>query len=280
MAIEAPELTVSIEKPGAWARRLTITVPADRIAREKRQAVERLSKRLRVPGFRAGKVPAAVMEKKYGAAIEQETVEKVIGDAYRATLKSEGLEPMAVASLAVLVGTSENVEAVRTMAELAGRFDLESTSRSAARFDPDDLVALNRTLLHDMPFADVRDRLAAMGVFGDQAAPFWLAVPGNVDRLGDAVEWWRVLRQGPGGVAELSEEDRQFVRDAFELLPPEPWDRDVWRTWTAEVKERSGRKGKALFAPLRLALTGLPSGPELADLMTLLGREEMLARRP
>jgi len=195
-------------------------------------------------------------------------------------LREQGLEPMAVASLAVLVGTSENVEAVATMAELAEHFDLASTSKSPARFDPDDLVALNRTLLRDMPFAEVRDRLVAMNVFGVQAEPFWLAVRGNLDRLGDAVAWWRILRKGPESRPELSDDDRQFVREAFELLPPEPWDRDVWKDWTSQVKERSGRKGKALFAPLRLALTGLPSGPELADLMTLLGREGTLARRP
>ena len=70
------------------------------------------------------------------------------------------------------------------------------------------------------------------------------------------------------------------MRDAFDLLPEEPWDRDTWKAWTERVKEATGRKGKALFMPLRLALTGLPSGPELADLLPLLGREGTLARRP
>ena len=79
---------------------------------------------------------------------------------------------------------------------------------------------------------------------------------------------------------DFSEKDREFVREAFDLLPPEPWDRGIWKTWTDEVKEESGRKGKTLFAPLRLALTGLASGPELADLLPLLGREGTLARRP
>lgn len=99
MAIEAPELTVSVEKPGAWSRRLTITVPADRIAREKKDAVQRLSKRVKLPGFRQGHVPAAVMEKRYGPAIEQEAVEKVIGDAYREALQSEGLQPITQGSV-------------------------------------------------------------------------------------------------------------------------------------------------------------------------------------
>lgn len=94
MATEAPEYTVNVEKPAAWARRLTITVPAERIAREKKSAVERLSKRVKLPGFRLGRVPAAVMERKFGPAIEQEAVEKVIGDVYRQALESEGLQPI------------------------------------------------------------------------------------------------------------------------------------------------------------------------------------------
>jgi glutamyl-tRNA synthetase len=197
-----------------------------------------------------------------------------------ASLREDGLEPMAVASLAVLVGTSENVTAVPTMAELAERFDLASTSKSASKFDPEDLVALNRTLLHHMPFSEARDRLVALDIFGDQAEPFWNAVRGNVDKLTDAVHWWRILRQGPEMEPDLSDRDKDFVREAFDLLPPEPWDQGIWKAWTAEVKEKSGRKGKALFAPLRLALTGLASGPELADLLPLLGREGTLARRP
>jgi trigger factor len=99
MATEAAEFKVAVEKPAAWARRLTITVPAEHIAREKKEAVQRLSKRVRLPGFRQGRVPAAVMERKFGAAIEQETIEKVIGDAYRRALDSEGLQPITQGSI-------------------------------------------------------------------------------------------------------------------------------------------------------------------------------------
>jgi trigger factor len=99
MATEAAELKVNVEKPAAWARRLTITVPAARVDREKIEAVQRLSKRVRLPGFRQGRVPKAVMEKKFGPAIEQEAVEKVIGDAYRQALESEGLQPITQGSI-------------------------------------------------------------------------------------------------------------------------------------------------------------------------------------
>ncbi|MER8432120.1 glutamate--tRNA ligase [Mesorhizobium caraganae] len=196
------------------------------------------------------------------------------------SLREDGIEPMAVASLAVLVGTSENVAAMHDMPALAERFDPAATSKSAAKFDPDELFVLNRALMHHMPFAEAQDRLMVLGISGDKAEPFWLAVRGNIDRLSDAVGWWRILADGPQPAPEFSDEDRDFLQQAFDLLPEEPWTGAVWKDWTARIREASGRKGKALFMPLRLALTGLASGPELADLLPLLGREGTLARRP
>ena len=197
-----------------------------------------------------------------------------------AGLREAGIEPMAVASLAVLIGTSENVEAVRTMEELAGRFDPAATSKSASKFDPEDLKGLNRTLIHAMPFDEVRERLAIQGITGELAEPFWSAVRGNIDTLRDAETWWKIVREGPREAPEWAEGDLAYVREAFDKLPPQPWDSDTWKQWIDAVKEGSGRKGKALFMPLRLAITGLSAGPELADLLPLLGREGMLARRP
>jgi glutamyl-tRNA synthetase len=167
-----------------------------------------------------------------------------------------------------------------TMEELADHFDPAATSKSAAKFDPDELFVLNRTLLHHMPFSEARDRLIVLGVSDARAEPFWNAVRGNLDRLADAGKWWRIVNDGVQDKPEFSDEDRDFLREAFDLLPEEPWDGAVWKTWTNAIREKTGRKGKALFAPLRLALTGLSSGPELADLLPLLGREGTLARRP
>jgi glutamyl-tRNA synthetase len=195
-------------------------------------------------------------------------------------LREDGIEPMSIASLAVLTGTSGNVAAAPTMAALAERFDLTATSKSSAKFDPAELVHLNRALLHQMPFVEAQDRLSAYGVSGPDAEPFWLAVRGNLDRLADAAAWWRIVRDGPQDAVELSDEDRAYVRAALDLLPPEPWTRETWKSWTEAVKEATGRKGKSLFMPLRIALTGREHGPELADLLPLLGREGTLARRP
>ena len=209
-----------------------------------------------------------------------EALSKRTGALSIASLREAGLEPMTVCSLAVLTGTSQNVVAMPSMSELAKAFDLATASKSAAKFDPDDLKTLNRDLLRQMPFSESRDRLSALGVLGDKAEAFWLAVRGNLEKLADAADWWRIVGQGPETPAALSDEDIAFVRDAFDMLPPEPWDHDTFKAWMGAVKEKSGRKGKPLYEPIRLALTGLASGPELADLLPLLGPAGIQARRP
>jgi glutamyl-tRNA synthetase len=196
------------------------------------------------------------------------------------SLRESGVEPMAIASLAVLIGTSENVQAMASMAELAGHFDPASTSKSAAKFDPDELFVLNRALLHHMPFEEVRDRLQLLGIADERADAFWNAVRGNLDRLSDARDWWRIVNEGPLDAPEFEAGDREFLLQAFDLLPEAPWDDGVWKKWTASIRKATGRKGKELFAPLRLALTGRASGPELAELLPLMGPEGTLARRP
>jgi glutamyl-tRNA synthetase len=209
-----------------------------------------------------------------------EGLSKRSGDLSIRSLREEGIEPMAICSLAVLTGTSENTVPAASMAELVSKFDPAIVSKSASKFDPADLIGLNRSYVQTMSFAEARDRLAVAGVTGDVAEDFWMAVRGNIDTVAGAGFWWKILQDGPDPVPVLDEADRDFVRAALVLLPPEPWDKTTWKTWTDAVRETTGRKGKALFAPLRLALTGLTAGPDLADLLPLLGREGTSARRP
>jgi len=196
------------------------------------------------------------------------------------SLRENGYEPMAVASLAILIGTSENVAAAPTMDALAERFDLASISKSSAKFDPAELDTLNRALLHEMSFADAKPRLTALGIEGEKAEPFWLVVRGNLDRFGDVQHWWQIVTGDLPEAPELSDEDREFARTAFTLLPAAPWDHQTWKIWTDAVKSETGRKGKGLFMPLRLALTGQAHGPELADLLVLMGPEKAQSRQP
>lgn len=196
------------------------------------------------------------------------------------SLRESGLEPMAIASLAVLTGTSENVVPESDMLKLAERFEPAATSRSASKFDPDDLTNLNRAIIQTVPYQAVQDRLVAYGVMGEKAEAFWTTIRGNLDRVQDVTSWWKIVSVRPEPGVIFSEDDTTFLREAFDLLPEEPWDAGTFKEWTNAIREKTGRKGKALFMPLRLALTGRESGPELADLLPLLGRAGTLARRP
>ncbi|MEO1746581.1 MAG: glutamate--tRNA ligase [Pseudomonadota bacterium] len=198
------------------------------------------------------------------------------------SLREDGFEPMAVASLAVLTGTSNNIAAMADMDALAEAFEITATTKSAAKFDPADLDALNEPLVHGLSFDDVRNRLADAGVNVDdpRAEAFWMMIRRNVKRVQHAGDWWPMVVTGRFDEAALEGEDLDYARAAFDQLPDGEVDAGTWKAWTDAVKTASGRKGRALFMPLRIALTGRQWGPELADLLPLLGREEILARRP
>ncbi len=187
-------------------------------------------------------------------------------------LRDSGLEPQAVASLAVLVGSAEAVRPVADLDELARLIDFSHISRAPAKFDESELEHLNARLIHEMPYDAVRERLAALGA--DAGEAFWNAVRGNLVKVQDAAEWARVVR---GPVTPVIE-DRAFIEAAAAALPDGTWDATTWKTWTEAVKARTGAKGKALFMPLRLALTGLDHGPELAALLPLIGPERARLR--
>ncbi|HEY8382661.1 MAG TPA: glutamate--tRNA ligase [Microvirga sp.] len=201
-----------------------------------------------------------------------EGLSKRLGHLSLQGLREGGLEPQAVASLAVLVGSAEAVRPVADLDELARLVDFAHISRAPAKFDEGELSQLNARLVHEMPYAAVADRLQVLGVGGGEA--FWLAVRTNLTRVAEAAQWWPVV-QGP--VTPVIE-DRAFAEAAAAALPPGPWDQTTWKTWTEAVKAATGAKGKALFMPLRLALTGRDHGPELAALLPLIGPEKAKAR--
>ena len=166
------------------------------------------------------------------------------------------------------------MQAVDSLDALGRLFDLSHISRNPAKFDPADLVHLSARTLHGLPYEAVASRLAAAGLPGERAEEVWLAVRGNLERFEDVALWWSII-EGP---IPPTPEDPAFLAEAASLLPEGSWDGGVWSVWTAAVKAKTGRKGKALFHPLRLALTGRETGPELAALLPLIGRTKAVAR--
>ncbi|MBP1180093.1 glutamate--tRNA ligase [Methylobacterium sp. PvR107] len=203
-----------------------------------------------------------------------EGLSKRLGHLSLRGLREAGYEPAAVRSLAVLTGSAESVRAVPDLDALAGLIDLGEISRAPARFDPAELDGLNARLVHAMPYAEVSERLAALGIPADSAEALWLAVRANLNRVPEAAEWWRVTT----GPLEPVITEPAVIAAARDSLPPEPFGPETWKAWTADIKARTGAKGRGLFMPLRLALTGLERGPDLAGLLPLIGRDRAARR--
>jgi len=215
-----------------------------------------------------GKEPPAFGHHSLLIGADGHALSKRLGALSIESLRAAGLEPMAVASYTALIGTSDPIEPHAHLDDLARRFAFAKISTAPARFDLDELKALNARLLHKLPYEEVAPRLKAQGVGG--GPEFWAAVRGNISVIEDAGRWWRIVS---GDVAPLTE-DRELTARAAALLPAEPWDERTWDVWIAALKAATGRKGRALFHPLRLALTGLEDGPELKVLLPLIGREK------
>lgn len=208
-----------------------------------------------VPGF--GHLPLLVDAS--GGGLSKRTGSLSVGD-----LRERGVEALAIDALLAKIGTADPVEPVASLDALVASVDFARVGRAAARFSEEELAQLSARTLHLLPYASVRERL------GDIDEALWLAIRGNLATLADAQEWAAVVR----GPLTPTIEDGPFLVDAAGKLPPEPWDEATWKTWTSSL----GRKGKALFHPLRLALTARDRGPEMAKLLPLIGRAKAEAR--
>ncbi len=186
-------------------------------------------------------------------------------DAFR----ERGIEPEAIIALLARLGTSLPVEPIVDRAVLLDTFDLSTFGRAPAKFDEADLERLNTAIVHEMPYGEVKDRLPD-GM--DEAG--WHAVRPNVTTVSEAQEWWRLVT-GPIEQPEFSQEDEAYLGEAAQAFA---WGDNPWGALTAALKDRTGRKGKALFLPLRQALTGMDHGPDMGELLPLIGEDEARAR--
>ncbi len=203
---------------------------------------------------------------------EGQALSKRLGSLSIQSFREAGLEPIAVLSHSATIGTSNPVAPYKSLAELAGLFDFAKLSRAPARFDVEELKALNAKTLQELDYESAAPRLRELGI--EASADLWETVRPNLSVFDEVKGWWGVIT----GPVMPQIEDEVFIAKAASLLPPEPWSEETWSEWTGAVKAATGAKGKALFQPLRLALTGQDHGPELKRLLPLIGREKALAR--
>ena len=199
---------------------------------------------------------------------------KRLGSLSLADLRESGVEAMSLNSLIARLGTADPVEPVQDMATLMKGFDMARLGRAPARFDAEDVTRLNARILHDMPYQTAAPRLAEIGA--PEGAAFWDSVKGNLTLFADVGDILRLINGPVSPVIEA--DDADYLAAALDALPQGDLTEQSWSEWTQNLKESTGRKGRALFMPLRQALTGQAHGPEMQHLLPLIGYDKAVAR--
>lgn len=205
---------------------------------------------------------------------KDDKISKRIGGFEISSLRDElGFEHMAILDFFTLIGSSKQVQPFINIADLTREFDISSYSKSPTIYQPEELERLNHKILINFNFNDVHKRLVELNL-GDINEQFWLAVRPNLQKLIDLKDWWEICHKMP----ETQGLDREYLRAAAKVLPEGAISENTWGEWTRKIAAETGRKGKELFMPLRLALTGMEQGPELRNILPLIGRDEILKR--
>ena len=199
---------------------------------------------------------------------------KRLGSLALADLRDSDLEPISLNALIARLGTADPVVPAQTMQEIIDGFDMARLGRAPARFDPEDVTRLNARILHETPYAAVAERLAEIGA--PAQAEFWEAMRGNIEKFADMQNIMALINGPITPVVET--DDADYIAQARTLLPDAPLDTESWSNWTGRLKDETGRKGRALFMPLRMALTGQSHGPEMQHLLYHIGYDEAVAR--
>ena len=188
------------------------------------------------------------------------------------SFRKSNLEPLAILSLLATIGTSQSIELKDSINQIISEFKLETISTSPGRIEIDVLNALNKKQVQKLNFDEVSERLKNIDEKIDEK--FWNTIRSNLETVEGVKQWSDIVFDSK----LIEAEDKEYIKSAMELIPDDPWDENTWELWTSAIKEKTGRKGKELFLPLREAFTGMSHGPEMKLLIQLIGREKILER--
>jgi len=207
------------------------------------------------------------------AGADGQGLSKRIGSLSINQLREEGFEPLAIIALLSRIGTSDPIEAFANIEEIIQQFSISKFGRATAKFDPAELSLINAKTLQQLKFEELLDRFAELGL-SEIDADFWHAIRGNINSFQEVEDWWKLCHQEMTPIIE----DADLCHIAANTLPNQQVTSDIWGEWIAVISEQSGKKGRALFHPLRLALTGKTHGPEVKNLLKYMGRERIQKR--
>ena len=188
------------------------------------------------------------------------------------SFREKNIDPLAILSLLATIGTSNSIELKSNISQIIEEFRIKTISTSPGKIEIDLLNALNKKIVQNYEFSEIKDRLFKVDERIDEK--FWNTVKGNLETVENIQSWTDIVFNSDS----IEPNDKEFIKTALEVMPPDPWSDETWDEWTGKVKELTGRKGKELFLPLREAFTGLSHGPEMKKLIQLLGRDKILER--
>ena len=203
-----------------------------------------------------------------------EKISKRVGGFDIKGLRDQFIESMTINSLLAKIGTSDSIEPVTTMDELLKSFDIGKFGLSAVNYDFEELKHLNHKLINSISYQEILPSLKKLGSAIDEN--FWLSVRGNINTLNEVTDWWNICNQQIKPL--INDDDKDFLIECSKLLPTEEWNIKTWDIWIEKIKEKTGRSGKKLFMPIRLAITNQESGPELKILLPLIGQDKTIKR--
>ena len=187
-------------------------------------------------------------------------------------LRDTGFESLTILNYLLSVGTSSNISSETDLTKLINNYNISNISNSSPKFSIEVLKLLNKEILQKYTYSDVKNKFLDLGIHADNN--FWIFVKNNINFFSECLEWYNIIKTEKSFYAE----DKEFLKDAADLLPNEPYTVDSWDEWILEISKKTGKKGKDLFLPLRMALTGKEKGPELKLLLPLLTKNNIMKK--
>ena len=200
---------------------------------------------------------------------------KRIGSLSIENLITEGYENITIINYLLNIGSSENINPEKKLNNIIQNFDIKNISNSSAKFSDDVLKSLNADVLKIYNFEEISSKISLSNDKID-LKKLWIFSQNNIEFLNDLEKWVNIIEN----VIDMKEHDISdaLIKAAIESIPEEPFSYETWESWTKSINAKTGLKGRNLFMPLRLILTGKDKGPELKDLLPLLDKETLLRK--
>ena len=202
--------------------------------------------------------------KSFGKRLDSISIQKMYED---------GFESLTLLNYLLSIGTRKNLSKEKNIDKLVNNFNIDNLASSSPKFSISVLKLLNKDLLQSYDFSDTKKKFIDLNI-KDASEDFWIFIKNNINYFSESLDWIKVINS----TEIYIQEPNDYLNAAAELLPEDPYDETTWDVWTDLIKNKTGKKGKELFMPIRFALTGREKGPELKYLLPLLTKEHILKK--